>query len=270
MTVVEMMPRLVPAMDADISRELKRRMAAMGLSVLTGRRLAAVQRTTAGWKLRLADEQELEADAVMVSVGRKANTGGLEALNLAGERGYIQTDDRMRTSLPDVYAIGDVTGTIQLAHVASAQGIVAADNIAGKCASMRYDAVPSCIYTLPEIGAVGLDEAAAKETCGDDGVLVAKFPMGTCGKALAMGSPDGFTKLVAEKKTGKLLGCHIIGPSATEIIAEAVAVMHFDGTLDDIAHIIHAHPTVAESVMEAAHMALDEPIHVPPKARPHK
>ena len=267
-TLVEMMPNLIPNMDSDISRELKRRLSAMGVSVRTDSRVASVERVGDGWRLQVeaAKQEALTVGAVLVSVGRKPNMAGLEALDLELERRYIKTNAQMQTNLPGIYAIGDITGTIQLAHVASTQGIVAADHIAGKETAMHYDVVPSCIYTIPEIGSIGLTEAAARETGGGE-IVVGKFPMAACGKALAMGSSDGFVKVVADKNTGKLLGCHIIGPSATEIIGEAAAVMHFGGTLDDIAHTIHAHPTVSESVMEAAHLAMGEPIHVPPAQR---
>lgn len=269
-TLVEMMPHLIPNMDSDISRELKRRISAMGVSVRTSSRVTQVERDGDRWKLRVeaASQETLSVSAVLVSVGRKPNMAGLEALDLELEleRRYIKTNAQMQTNLPGIYAIGDITGTIQLAHVASAQGIVAADHIAGKETAMHYDVVPSCIYTIPEIGSIGLTEAAAREICGED-LLVGKFPMAACGKALAMGSSDGFAKIIADRRTGRLLGCHIIGPSATEIIGEAAAVMHFNGTLDDIAHTIHAHPTVSESVMEAAHLAMGEPIHVPPAHR---
>jgi dihydrolipoamide dehydrogenase len=269
-TIIEMMPQLLPNMDTDVSRELKRRLGAMGVTAMNARRVTAVERDSGHWNIRTdaKDEKPLSVGAVMVCVGRRGNLAGLEPLGLQTEKGYIKTNEQMQTNVPGVYAIGDITGTIQLAHVASAQGITAADHIAGRPAAMRYGAVPSCIYTIPEIGAVGLTEAAARAAYGDE-ILVGRFPMAACGKALAMGSAHGFTKLIAEKQSGRLLGCHIIGPSATEIIGEAVSALHFGGTLRDISHTIHAHPTVSETVMEAAHLMLGEPIHMPPaKKRP--
>lgn len=265
-TVLEMMSEITPTMDRDVSRELKRAMIAAGISVNTGCKVTGVIRGGTDWTVNFEGKgsEALNVKAVLVSTGRRANLTGLDALDLLLQNEYIKTDEHMQTNLPGVYAIGDITGTIQLAHVASAQGITAADNIAGKPVAMRYDVVPSCVYTLPEIGSVGLTQAAAQDTFGDD-VITGRFPMKACGKALAMGSSTGFTKLIARKSTGKLLGCHIIGPNATEIIGEAAAVMYFDGTLQDITKIIHAHPTVSESVMETAHLILDEPIHLPPK-----
>ncbi len=175
----------------------------------------------------------------------------------------VKVDEYLKTSVDDVYAIGDVTGKIQLAHVASAQGIKAAENAMGKSVKMDYSIVPSCIFTIPEIGSVGMTEEEARKKYSD--VVVGKFPMMASGKALAMGENEGFTKIIAHKKYGEILGVHIIGPSATEIIAEATVVMKLEGTLEELIDTIHAHPTIAETIMEAAHDTLGGAIHLPKK-----
>jgi dihydrolipoamide dehydrogenase len=166
----------------------------------------------------------------------------------------------MRTAIDHIYAIGDVTGKIQLAHVASAQALVAAECISGKFRKMSYDAVPSCVYTEPEIGSVGMCEADAAEKYGEDGILTGKFPMMSSGRALAVGKTAGFAKIVADKSDGRVLGCCVVGPYATEVIGEVVMAMGLGGTLTDIKEAIHAHPTVSESIAEAAHIALGEPL----------
>ncbi|WP_407308054.1 dihydrolipoyl dehydrogenase [Desulfosporosinus sp. SB140] len=261
-TIIEMQSYLVPLMDTEVSATLMTSLKSSGVKILTNCKVVGVQRETSNFEVSVTGAKEvvLEADQVLVSVGRKANLKGLEALKLDLERNYIKVNDRMETSLKGVYAVGDITGKIQLAHVASRQGIVAAETIAGKQAMMSYRVVPSCIYTIPEIGSVGLTETQAKEMYKE--IAVGKFPMRACGKALAMGATTGFVKIIAEKKSGRVIGCHIIGPNATEIIGQVAAVMEQEGTLMDITRTIHAHPTISETVLEAAHVALGEPIHV--------
>lgn len=261
-TIIEMMPSLVPMMDKDVSDTLRKSMMAKGITVLTNCKVTAVEASASEYTVSVMGNKEeaIQADKVLVSVGRKPNLAGLEMLSLELERNYIKVNEKMETNIPNVYAIGDITGKIQLAHVASEQGIVAVENIAGKQIDMSYDVVPNCIYSIPEIGSVGLTEEKAKEFYGE--ILVGKFPFSACGKALAMGTHEGFVKVIADKKTGKLVGCHIIGANATEIISEAAIVMQAGGTLENIAETIHAHPTVSEAVCEAAYAALGRPIHI--------
>lgn len=261
-TIIEMLPDIVPLMDKDISDTLKSSLTADGVDVLTGCKVVEVNKENNKYTVKVTGNKEgiIEVDNVLVSVGRRLNLKGLESLDLELENNYIKVNDRLETSVKHVFAVGDATGKIQLAHVASAQGIAAAENIAGKQAVMSYDVVPNCIYTIPEIGSVGLTEEKAKEMYGE--LIVGKFPMMACGKALAMGEMTGFTKLIADKKSGKVLGCHIIGPNATEVIGQAAAVMQSGGTLKDITRTIHAHPTISETILEAAHLALGEPIHM--------
>jgi len=261
-TIVEAMPYILPLMDADVSTAMKKGFTLSGIKALTNCKVTGVKKKDDSYAVMLqgADEEIVSVDEILVSVGRKPNLGGLDGINLEFENQYIKVDDHMRTNLKNIYAIGDVTGRMQLAHVASAQGIIAAENIAGKQSRMSYSAIPSCVYTIPEIGSVGLTEAQAKEQY--DAISIGKFPMSACGKAIAMGTENGFAKIIAAKKDGKLLGCHIVGPNATEVISGAVAVMQRQGTIEDISHIIHAHPTISESVLEAARAAMGDPIHI--------
>ena len=260
-TIVEMLPALMPAMDAEISSTLARSFKRDGIVVKTGCKVTAVEKIDNGFAVSISGSKDevVEVEKVMVSVGRTPNLAGLEAVNLEKNGSYIAVNEKMQTSIPHIYAIGDVTGINQLAHVASAQGLVAAENIAGKSAKMCYDIIPNSIYIIPEIGSVGLTEAEAKATGKE--LTVAKFPMMACGKAVATGETDGFTKLIAEKESGKLLGCHIIGSGASYLVSEAAAVLQAGGTLEDIANTVHAHPTESETIMEAAHLALGYPIH---------
>jgi len=263
-TIIEMLPNIVPTMDKEISNALRSSLTADGVNIFTNCKVTEVSKENNQYKVKISGENEetIDVSDVLISVGRSANLKGLEALSLDMDSGnkYIKVNDRLETSLEHVYAIGDVTGKMMLAHVASAQGIVAAENIAGKQAAITYDIVPSCIYTIPEIGAVGLTEEKARETYGE--LLIGKFPMAACGKAMAMGETGGFTKVIADRKSGKVLGCHIIGPNATELIGQAAVLIKKGGTLSDIKETIHAHPTISETISEAAHLASGEPIHI--------
>ncbi|MPW24743.1 dihydrolipoyl dehydrogenase [Alkalibaculum sp. M08DMB] len=263
-TIVEMLPRLLPNMDADISTSLKNSLTKSGVDVMTSVKVEKVERNGDEYIVSVSGEKtvELKANKVLVSIGRKACLEGLEELNLNMDK-VVEVNEYLETSVKDIYAIGDVTGKIQLAHVASAQGIKAAENAMGKAKKMDYNIVPSCIYTIPEISAIGMTEDEARNKYGD--IFVGKFPMIASGKALAMGETEGFTKVIAEKKYGEILGVHIIGPSATEIIGEAAIIMKLEGTLEELVDTIHAHPTVSETIMEAAHDALGEAIHLPKK-----
>ena len=263
-TVVEMLPRLIPNMDLDISVALKNSFAKSGVKVMTTTKVEKVEKKNEKYIVYVSGEKtiELESDKVLVSIGRKICLDGLQDLGLDMDK-TVNVDEYLKTSVEDIYAVGDVTGKIQLAHVASAQGIKAAENAMGQTKKMNYNIVPNCIYTIPEIGSVGMTEEQARNKYGD--ILVGKFPMAASGKALAMGETEGFTKVIADKKYGEILGVHILGPSATEIIAEATAIMKLEGTIEELIDTIHAHPTVAETIMEAAHDALGGAIHLPKK-----
>lgn len=201
-----------------------------------------------------------KGDKVLISAGRTANLKGIEKLNLKTDKKGIVTDDRLRTNVEGVYAVGDVNGKYMLAHVASAEGIAAVENIMGKDSKIDYGKVPSCIYTMPEVGVVGLSEQEARER--GHKVVTSIFPMTANGKAMAEGETEGFVKIVADEQYGEVLGVHIIASHATDMIAEAVTTLELEGTVYDLAKAVHPHPTLSEVVMEAAHGAIDKPIHI--------
>lgn len=265
-TVVEMMPNLIPMMDSDLGVELGKLLGRQGIQVKTGATLEKVAKTKTGWKCTVkkgAQTEELEVQVVLLGVGRKANTEGMN-LDKIGvklhKRGVEVADDTLKTHVPNIYAIGDVTGRIQLAHVASAEAICAVTNIAtGGSKLMDYKAVPNCVYTVPEVASVGLTQSEA-ETQGYE-VTVGKFNFRPLGKAMAIAEQDGFVKVVSEKKYGEILGVHMIGPHVTDMIAAAVATIKLEGTLDYLTDTIHAHPTLAEAMLEAYEDAAGHAIH---------
>jgi dihydrolipoamide dehydrogenase len=283
-TMVELLPTLIPAEDEDMGKALARSFTRRGIKVQTGRTVSEIapaegkgKARSGGAPLRVtitdSDGQhptQVEADVVLVGVGRRPNTAGLE-LERAGvatdQRGWVPVDERLRTNVPGVAAIGDVTGKVLLAHVASHQGLVAVGVLAGHDERMDYRAVPAATFTHPEVASVGLTEAAAREAGHD--VVVGRFPFTALGRAQTYGSTEGLVKVVAEARYREVLGVHIIGPSASDLIPEGVLAMHLEATLDDIADNIHAHPTLGESTMEAAMVALGLPVHTAPprKAR---
>jgi dihydrolipoamide dehydrogenase len=201
--------------------------------------------------------KEVVSDKILVSLGRKPNMKGLEKLNLKIDR-FVMTDDHMETNVKGVYAIGDLNGKYMLAHVASAEGIVAVEHIMGKKETINYNKVPSCIYSFPEVGVVGLTEEEAREAYQ---VKTSIFPLSANGKALAEGDQTGFVKIVYDDEYGEVLGVHIVASHATDMIAEAVASLELEATVHDLAKTVHPHPTLSEIVMEAAHGAVSEPIH---------
>ncbi len=265
-TIVEMLPRLLPIEDEEISKELARAFRKRGIKSLTGTKLAGVERTEAGLRLALegdGDPAPLEAEMLLVAVGRAPVTSGLglEDIGIATEKGYIQVDGRMRTNVPGVYAIGDVVPTPWLAHVASAEGILAVEQMAGlEPRPLDYDQVPSVTYCEPEVGSVGLSEAAARERGHQ--VEVGKFPFSALAKAAIVGKTGGFVKVVRDTRYDQLLGVHIIGPHATELIAEACVALKVESTTEELFRTIHAHPTLSEAMAEAAHAAVGHPIHM--------
>jgi dihydrolipoamide dehydrogenase len=278
-TLVELLPTLLPAEDADMGKTLARSFAKRGIKVQTGRTVSQIaeagggRRRAAALQVTIADPdgqhpEQVDADVVLVGVGRRPNTEGLD-LERTGvatdERGWIQVDEQLRTSVPGVYAIGDVTGRVLLAHVAHHQGLVAAGVIAGHAERMDYKAVPAATFTHPEVASVGLTEAEAEQAGYD--VVVGRFPFAALGRAQSFGATEGLVKVVAERRYGEVLGVHIIGPSASDLIPEGVLAMQLEATLTDIADTIHAHPTLGEGTMEAAMVALGLPVHVAPPRR---
>jgi dihydrolipoamide dehydrogenase len=264
-TIVELLPTLVPLEDEDMGKALARSFTRQGIKVLTGTTVSAIAAGKEGGLVVSIGEEELEADNVLMAVGRRPNTAGLD-LERAGvatdARGFVPVDDQLRTGVPDVYAIGDVTGRVLLAHVASHQGVVAAGVVAGHAETMNYKAVPAATFTHPEVASVGLTEKEAREAGHD--VVVGRFPFSALGRAQTYGATEGLMKIVAESRYGEVLGMHVIGPSASDLIPEGVLAMELEATLADIANAIHAHPTLAEASMEAAMVALGLPLHVAP------
>jgi len=256
-SIFEMLPRIVPVEDEEISKELARVFKKQGIRVETGARASNIQRTDSGvrFEVTLADGklEVVEADAFLVAVGRKPNTEniGLEGTGVQLDRGFIQVDPMQRTGEPGVYAIGDiVAGTPQLAHVATAEGMVAIGHIAGKpVAPVNKMRIPGATYTEPGIGSVGLTEAQARAEGYK--VKVGKFPFVANSKATILGQHDGFVKIVANEEYGEILGVHIIGPQAYELIGEGVLAMEAEATVETLMHTIHAHPTIYEAVGEA-------------------
>ncbi len=256
-TVLEMLPRLVPVEDEDVSKELLRCFKKAGIRCETGAKAENIRRTAAGVALSVTlangQKEELETEKLLIAVGRKPNTENIGLVNTRVEldRGFIKVDSMQRTSEPGVYAIGDVVaGTPQLAHVATMEGMVAVGHMAGKNVKpINKNRIPGATYTEPGIGSVGLTEAQAK-AAGHD-VKVGKFPFSGNSKASILGHHEGFVKIVSDAKYGEILGGHIIGPHAYELIAEVVAAMESEATVETMVETIHAHPTLYEAVGEA-------------------
>jgi len=271
-TLIELLPRLVPVEDEAVSAELEKSFKKQGIMVMTGTK---VTKATAGAKSVDIEAQtpdgetkRLSAELLLVATGRGPVTTGLgaEDIGLAMDRGYIKVDEMYRTSVPNISAIGDVitlgTGVHpQLAHVSSAEGILVAERVAGlEVKPLNYDHVPGCTYCDPEIGSVGLTEAEAKKRGYD--VRVGSFPFGVLGRAKMAGETEGFVKIVADRKYDEVLGIHMIGPRSTELVAEAVLALRLESTVEELIKTIHAHPTFAEAVGEAAHATHGAAIHL--------
>jgi dihydrolipoamide dehydrogenase len=256
-SIFEMLPRIVPVEDEEVSKELERVFKKGKIRIETGARCSSIERTATGIKMKVelagGKTEVVEAEKLLVAVGRAPNTSsiGLENTKVEVDRGFIKVNEYQQTAEPGIYAIGDVVaGTPQLAHVASAQGMVAVGKIAGKPVTpIRRNRIPGATYTEPGIGSVGLTEAQARAAGYD--VKIGKFPFAANSKATILGSHDGFVKIVSDARYGEILGAHIIGPQAYELIGEVVAAMEAEATVDTIANTIHAHPTIYEAVGEA-------------------
>lgn len=263
-TIVEMAPSILPPIDVEISAILKGKLLAKGVEIIEN---ARVEKIEAGAEMKVsvgtsAGTQTYSAEKVLMAVGRKPSTDGLglETIGIKANRGMIQVDSRMRTSHRNFFAIGDCNGGVMLAHVASAEAIVAVETMMGIKPHLDLNTVPSAVYTKPEIGSVGLTEEAAKQA--GYRIAVGRFPLMANGKAMIM-MEDGLVKIVADADTKEILGVHMIGPRATDIIAEAAMAMRLEATADELIGTIHAHPTVSEAVMEAGHGVFEHPIHLP-------
>ncbi|MEP6769914.1 MAG: dihydrolipoyl dehydrogenase [Acidobacteriota bacterium] len=266
-TVIEVLPRIVPVEDEEISRELAASFKRQGIAVYVDTRVEKVSRMDNGVEVLARTSggktETFRAEKMLLAVGRKPLSEGigLEAAGVATDRGYIRVDGMMRTNVPGIYAIGDVVPTAWLAHVASAEGIVAVEHMAGKNPpALNYDQVPGCTYCSPEIGSIGLTEAKARERGYD--VVVGKFPFSAIGKARIINETAGFVKIVAEKKYDEVLGVHIIGPKATELISEAGAALRLEATSEELVRTMHAHPTLSEAMHEAAEAVAGHAIHI--------
>jgi dihydrolipoamide dehydrogenase len=266
-TIVEMLPRIVPLEDEDVSKELEKEFKKRGIKALTGHKVEAVETTKSGVKVTVSSEGEtktLEAEQALVAIGFRPNSGelGLEEVGVkVSERGMVEIDEKMQTNLAGVYAIGDVTGKLMLAHVASAMGILAAEAIAGhETHPLNYEMMPRATYCQPQVASFGLTEAQAKERGYN--VKIGRFPFQPNGKALGLGDYAGFVKLIIDEQYGEILGAAMIGPEVTELLPELTLAQMMELTPAEIARNVHAHPTISEAIMEAAHAAEGSAIHM--------
>lgn len=263
-TLVELLDRVVPLEEPEISRALQRSFERRGIVCRTGLRVERIERTQGGLAVHLTGQDEaIEADTVLVAAGFIPHTTGLnlEAIGVTMERGFITIDDSMRTTVPGVYAIGDVTGKLMLAHVAMAQGAIAAEHIAGRQApALDYRQMPRATFCQPHVGSIGLTEAEA----GEAGYAVrgGRFPLTALGKAIAVGETEGFVKVVADDATGQVLGVHVIGHDANDMLGEASLASLLEATTREVGFAVHAHPTLSEALKEAALAASGEAIHI--------
>ena len=265
-TVVELLPRVVPNEDEEISHELERALSREGITFMTGAGVTEMTRIEGGSRLKVESSNqvtEIEGEKVLVAIGVQANTEdlGLNGLGVATERGFIQVDDNMGTNVPGIYAIGDVTGKLLLAHVASAQGVMAAETISGaESQPLDYVNMPRATYCIPQVASFGLTEQQAREQ--GYGVKIGKFPFQASGKAVAIAETAGTVKLVVDNKYGELLGAHLIGPEVTELLAELSMARLLEGTTHELGWMVYSHPTLSEVLKEAALDADGGAIHI--------
>jgi len=265
-SILEMQDTILPPLDQDISAAIGKKLEAKGVKIFTGVRVSSItEGLTVHYVCKDGTQGSAAGDICLMAGGRSPNSKGigLEKVGvLASKRGHIETDGLCRTNIPGIYAIGDLNGKLELAHAASAQGLMVASHIAGlPCKAIDNNHIPSCVYSMPEAAMVGLTEAAARTTGRDIGTGI--FSLTGNGKALVMGQNDGMVKLVFDKATGEILGAHLLAPRATDMIAEVAALMNAEGTIDELGATIHPHPTVSEVLMEAAHAAHGTCVHAP-------
>ena len=263
-TVVEMLPEILPGQDGEVSKLMRREFKKRGVEVKVGAPLEDIKASAKSVSGKVGKEK-LSADYMLVSIGRfpvSADVNPVAAGVKVDEKGFIPVNECCATNIPGIYAIGDVAGRVQLAHMASAMGMVAAENCAGKRSKFRDDLVPGCVFTSPEIGSVGL----TSEACAEKGidVRIGKFAFAGLGKAMAIGETAGFCKIIADTETDQVLGAHIVGPHATDLVAEIATSMNLEITAAELGKAIHAHPTLGEITMETAHAVHGECVHMPP------
>jgi dihydrolipoamide dehydrogenase len=264
-TIVEMLPAILPSIDTDLVKRMGLLLRKQGIKMLTGARVTGIRPGPEGLTVAVAaadgGEQELAAEKVLAAAGRRPVVAGLglEAAGVAFGRNGIEVNARMETNIPGIYAVGDITGRYMWAHAASSEGLTAAENALGGEAAMDYRAVPGCIFTEPEVAAVGLTEAEA--TAAGHRVKVGRFNFAANGKAVTMGEADGLAKVVADAADGRLLGLHILGPHASDLVMEGAIAIRHGLTAEALGAVIHPHPTLSETVMESVHAAEGRAIH---------
>lgn len=261
-TVLEAMPTILPGMDAEVVKTADRVLRKQGFDIRTGQRVTGAERRGETVVVSVEGTEPIECDYLLVAVGRRAYTEGMgiEEQGVRLERGVIQVDDRYHTGIGNIRAIGDAIGGRMLAHKAEEEGVAAVELAAGKHGHVNYDAVANVVYTWPEIASVGMSEEEAKAAGRE--YRVGKFPFSANGRAKAMAEADGFVKVIADAKTDRVLGLHILGPRASDMIAEAALAIEFQGSAEDIGRAVHAHPTLPEAVKEAALAVGGRAIHI--------
>ncbi|MBA7536415.1 Dihydrolipoyl dehydrogenase [subsurface metagenome] len=264
-TVVEMLPRILLPIDEEIARRLAQILKRKGIEILTDCKVKEIKKNNQNLEILVSTtdgEKKLETEKVLLAAGRVPELGKIDVkgLGIGLDGRAIKVDEKMRTNIPGIYAVGDVVGKIMLAHVASREGIVAVENISGKEVLMDYKIVPNCVFSIPEVASVGLTEEEARKE--NNNIKVSKFPFMANGKALGMGETEGMVKIIADTDTSELLGLHILGAHASDLIAEGTLALSMEATASEIVNTIHAHPTLAEAITEAAEGIIDKPIHL--------
>lgn len=261
-TIVEMFDRILPPVDAEVAQQADKMLRGLGIQIFCSAKATKIENTTLHFEQGGAAKQAA-GEKILIAVGRTPNTEGLNltAAGVAMAGKAIKTDERMRTNVPGIYAIGDVNGKSMLAHTASAEGLVAVDSIIGKTSEMDYGRIPACVYTHPEIASIGMAEDEARQKHED--IKVGKFPFAANGKAMVEGESAGFIKVITEAKYGEILGVHMFGLHATDMIASMAVALTAEAGAHEIVAAVHPHPTLSEAVAEAFHAALDRAIHIP-------
>ncbi len=264
-TVVEMLPRILLPIDEEIARRLTQLLKRKGIEIFTDCKVKEIKKANQNLEVLVSTtdgEKKLETEKVLLAAGRVSELGNIDVQRLGIELDgkAIKVDEKMRTNIPGIYAVGDVVGKIMLAHVASREGVIAVENIAGKEVLMDYKVIPNCVFSMPEVASVGLTEEEARKE--NNNIKVSKFPFMANGKALGMGETEGMVKVIADGDTLELLGVHILGTHASDLIAEGTLSLSMEATAEEIVNTIHAHPTLAETIAEAAEGIVGKPIHL--------